>query len=41
MPNKELILAYQQMAADLTQEQEAEEWIESLLSDATFLHSKY
>lgn len=41
MPNNELTLAYQEIAADLTQEQEAKEWVESLVSDATFLHLKY
>jgi predicted CopG family antitoxin len=32
--NNELKSAYQQMAADVVQEQEAEEWIESLVADA-------
>jgi predicted CopG family antitoxin len=32
--NNELTLAYRQMASDITEEQEADEWIEGLVSDA-------
>ncbi len=31
--NNDLTLAYHQMAADIAQEQEADEWVEGLVSD--------